>query len=1064
LKVGSRKSEVGSLKTKTTVLLRTPDFGLRSDKMFTIKQKISIDMTNKNLLKILFAEDLRSDADLAVLELRKEGLRFEHMRVDTRVEFVKALNEFKPDIIISDYMMPSFNGLQALKEVKKFNPEIPFILCTGSINEETAVECIKAGATDYVIKEHLTRLPFAVKEALEQSMKEKEKKAAELLLKENEEKLQSIFSAAPIGIGLVVDRVFMEVNDTFCKMTGYTRKELIGKSSEMIYATKKEYESDGTEKYRQISEKGTGSVETRFKCKNGKILNILLSSAPLDKDNLGKGVTFTATDITKKIQTEEALANEKYLIYSLMNTLPDHIYFKDLSSRFIRINKAQAQFFGLSDPSQAVGKTDSDFFSGEHAEQAYEDEQTIIRTGQSISIEEKETHINRPDTWVSTVKLPLNDKDGRIIGTFGISRDITQRRLTEEALQKSQHLFQTLAQVSPVGIFRTDPDGHTTYVNPKWSELSGLSSEEALGEGWLNAVYMEDRIYLSESWVNNLKSRNESSAEYRFLRPDGRIVWVIGKAVPEMVGNEVTGYIGTITDITERKGAEEALRESEEKYRSIFENVQDVYYETSIDGTILEISPSIEILSKGQYHMEDLIGKSMYNFYSDASERASLITILKEQGTVSDFEITLKNKDGSSVPCSISSKICFDSQGQPEKIIGSMHDITDRRNAIEALKLAKDKAEASDKLKTSFLNNISHEVRTPLNGILGFAEIMSQPYLSENDRKESLAMLFESSDRLLNTITNYMDISLITSGAIALYKKDFSPDHVLREIFSKNKMLCSMKNLDLSLNIPEQAEKISLRSDPDILRKIVSQLLNNAIKFTEKGSIDYGYSIHTHELEFFVKDTGIGIGKESLRKVFEHFIKEDRGPLKITEGSGLGLSISKGLVELLGGKIRVESEIGKGSAFFFTVPIEKEAENQIISPDTGKRKNTLKANSILIAEDDEINFFYLNTLLKQNTSANIIHASNGKEAIDKFLQNPDIGLILMDIKMPEMDGLEATRQIKAINPNIPVIAITAYAMAGDEARIEDAGCDYYLTKPINKKLLFEKMAEYIDIR
>ena len=1150
-------------------------------------------MTNKNLLKILFAEDLRSDADLAVLELRKEGLRFEHMRVDTRVEFVKALNEFKPDIIISDYMMPSFNGLQALKEVKKFNPEIPFILCTGSINEETAVECIKAGATDYVIKEHLTRLPFAVKEALEQSMKEKEKKAAELLLKENEEKLQSIFSAAPIGIGLVVDRVFMEVNDTFCKMTGYTRKELIGKSSEMIYATKKEYESDGTEKYRQISEKGTGSVETRFKCKNGKILNILLSSAPLDKDNLGKGVTFTATDITKKIQTEEALANEKYLIYSLMNTLPDHIYFKDLSSRFIRINKAQAQFFGLSDPSQAVGKTDSDFFSGEHAEQAYEDEQTIIRTGQSISIEEKETHINRPDTWVSTVKLPLKDKDGNIIGTFGISRDITKRRITEEALQKSQSLFQTLSQVSPVGIFRTDPDGHTTYVNPKWSELSGLSSEEALGEGWLNAVHPEDRIHLSESWVNNLKSGKESIAEFRFLRPDGKTVWVIGEAVAEMIGNEVTGIIGTITDITDRKRAEmdlreseekfkaifqnsndaimllnkngffdcnpqtlkifkvnkkeefikflpaelsppfqpdgknsfeaseknisiayqegynrfdwvhrrvngedfyvevllsafdlkgehvlqatvrditerkrvaEVLKESEEKYRSIFENVQDVYYETSIDGTILEISPSIGILSKGQYHMKDLTGKSMYNFYSDASERASLITILKEQGTVSDFEITLKNKDGSSVPCSISSKICFDSQGQPEKIIGSMHDITDRRNAIEALKLAKDKAEASDKLKTSFLNNISHEVRTPLNGILGFAEIMSQPYLSENDRKESLAMLFESSDRLLNTITNYMDISLITSGAISLYKKDFSPDQLLREIFSKNKMLCSMKNLDLSLNISEQAEKISLRSDPDILRKIVSQLLNNAIKFTEKGSIDYGYSIHTHELEFFVKDTGIGIGKESLRKVFEHFIKEDRGPLKITEGSGLGLSISKGLVELLGGKIRVESEIGKGSAFFFTVPIEKEAENQIISPDTGKRKNTLKANSILIAEDDEINFFYLNTLLKQNTSANIIHASNGKEAIDKFLQNPDIGLILMDIKMPEMDGLEATRQIKAINPNIPVIAITAYAMAGDEARIEDAGCDYYLTKPINKKLLFEKMAEYIDIR
>ena len=199
-----------------------------------------------------------------------------------------------------------------------------------------------------------------------------------------------------------------------------------------------------------------------------------MSSTPLDKDDLTKGVTFTAMDITERIQAEEALANEKYLIYSLMSTLPDHIYFKDLKSRFIRINKAQAQFFGLDDPNQAVGKKDSDFFHGEHANQAYEDEQTIIRTGKPLNIEEKETHHDRPDTWVSTVKMPLKDKEGNIIGTFGISRDITERKLAEEALLKSQHLFQTLAQVSPVGIFRTDPDGNTTYVNPKWIRVIGI--------------------------------------------------------------------------------------------------------------------------------------------------------------------------------------------------------------------------------------------------------------------------------------------------------------------------------------------------------------------------------------------------------------------------------------------------------------------------------------------------------------------------------------------------------------------------------------------------------------
>src|SRR4030042_170908 len=399
-------------------------------------------MTPKNLLKILFVEDLPSDAELAVLELRKEGLQFEHIRVDTRDEFIKALNEFRPDIVISDYMMPSYNGMRALKDTREFDESIPFILFTGSVNEETAVECIKAGATDYVIKEHLTRLPFAVKEALEQHRIQIEKRASELLLKENEEKLQSIFSAAPVGIGLVVNRVFMEVNDTFCTMTGFTRKELIGKNAVMVYATNEEYESVGIDKYGQIAEKGTGSVETRFKCKDGRIINILLSSVPLDKDDLKKGVTF-------------------------------------------------------------------------------------------------------------------------------VTMDITDRKRAEEDLQKSQHIFQTLAQVSPVGIFRTDPDGNTPYVNPKYLELTGLSLDEVMGGGWLNAVHPEDRNKLKESWSLDFKSQKISKAEYRFLRPDGSIIWIIGKAVPEMIGNEVSGYIGTITDITEGKQAEKALIESETKYRQL---------------------------------------------------------------------------------------------------------------------------------------------------------------------------------------------------------------------------------------------------------------------------------------------------------------------------------------------------------------------------------------------------------------------------------------------------------------------------------------------------------------
>jgi PAS domain S-box-containing protein len=1145
-------------------------------------------MNHRNLLKILFIEDLQSDVELAVLELRKEKLRFDYSTVCTSVDLVNALNKFKPDLIISDYVMPEFDGLQALNVVKEFNPEIPFILFPGSVDEETAVAYIKAGAQNYVIREHINRLPFAVKEAMEQILIRKEMKATDLLLKDSEEKLQSIFRAAPVGIGLIVNGIILEVNDTFCEMTGYVRKELIGKSSEMIYATKDEYERAGTEKYRKIHEEGVGSVETRLKCKNGTILNILLSSAPLDKDDLSKGLTCTILDITERMRSEEDL-------------------------------------------------------------------------------------------------------------------------------KKSQHLFQTLAQVSPVGIFRTNPDGYTTYVNPKWLELSGLTSEEGLGFGWLNAVHPDDREKLEEGWNSALQSQRISIADYRFLRSDGSIIWVLGNAVPEWIDNNIVGYIGTITDITGHKLAEEALSESEmkyrqlvsrspdgifiidlsgkflsankticdslnyteeellsmnmwdivprqyhsihkqrfaaiikgespkadaeyevkgksgnshfievlsvpyykgkeiigfqgiarditerkkvenklrnseerlkilfdhapdayylndlkgtfldgniacekllgysknelvgtsfmklkllsnsqipraaklllknalgqatgpdefeilrkdgsnvtveilthpvkikdqtlvlgiardiserkqtekviqeneEKYRSIFENIQDVYYETLMDGTILEVSPSIEPLSKGLYRRDDLIGKSMYDFFSDPLERENLLIILRKSGFVTDFEITLKKIDGSTVPCSISSKICLNSLGHPEKIIGSMHDITDRKNASDALRLAKEKAEASDNLKTAFLNNISHEVRTPLNGILGFADIISLPDLSEEDKTDSLSMLHESSDRLLNTITNYMDISLITSGNMSVSNKNFVPAKILRKLFDDFKTKCSKKKLELLLQIPDHSENLSINSDPEIFYKIISHLISNAINYTERGSIILGFLKNDKELDFFVRDTGVGIGKESLGVVFGNFAKEDRGPLKLKEGSGLGLSIAKGMVDLLGGAIRVESEIGRGSRFSFTIPLIKGSKIILSDTSTAENKKISKGAFILVAEDDETNFFFLNSLLTRETEASILHARNGREAIELFKANPGIILILMDVKMPEIDGFEATRQIKLIKKDIPIIGITAYAMSGDEERVLSAGCDGYLSKPINRRSLLDKMSELIKI-
>jgi PAS domain S-box-containing protein len=1025
-------------------------------------------MIQKNLLKILFVEDVPSDVDLAVIELRKEKIKFEFTTVCTRKDLLKALAEFKPDIIISDYMMPAFNGLQALKATKEFNPDLPFILYTGSVNEETAVECIKAGAKDYVIKEHSARLPFAVKEALEQVYINSEKRASELLLKENEQKLQSIFSAAPVGIGLEVNMVLIEVNDTFCSMVQYRRKEIIGKSPKILYESEKDFLIAREQLLQQIITGGKGSVETKIKRKDGKILDVIFSLAPLDKNDHSNGFTFTVLDITDRKEAEDELRETHRSVKTLISNLHGLVYRcrKDKYYTMEFLSEGARHLTGYPPEDLLLNSkiSYSDLIHKDDRDFVFAEVNSAIKNKKHYKITYRIVTKSGETKWVWEKGEGIFNPKGKLEYLEGFITDITERKDMEEALSRSQKLFETLAKTSPVGIFRTQSDGFTTYVNPKWLELSGLSYEEALGFGWLKAVHPDDKEALAGKWQKDVQLKITSIAEYRFLKPDGTIRWVIGNAVPEMAGNEVTGYIGTITDITDHKKSEEAITASERKYRSIFENVQDVYYETLIDGTILEVSPSISILSKGLYQMDDLIGKSMFDFYSDPIERQTILTELNNKGTIADFEITLKNRDGSTVPCSISAKLVFDTNLNPAKIIGSLHDITDRKNVTEALKLAKEKAEASDKLKTDFLNNISHEVRTPLNGILGFAEIISIQGLSEEEKKDSMAMLFESSNRLLNTITNYMDISLITSGSLSVNSKNMNPALLLKKIYDNFEHLCQNKRLEFTLQIPENYDNYVINSDPEILQKILSHFMDNAVKFTERGSVQLGFNVKEGGIEFFVRDTGIGINQDSFDIIFNMFMKEDHSSYRVLEGSGLGLSIAQGMSDAIGAKVRLESEPGVGSSFFLTIPLKTGTKLSSPGNTVIDSINTAKRSTILVAEDDDTNFYYLNALITRETEAEVLHASNGREAIELFKANRDIALILMDMKMPEIDGFEATRQIKLINPNVHIIAITAYAMSGDEERTMAAGCDGYLSKPINKKSLMDKISEFIHKR
>ena len=355
--------------------------------------------------------------------------------------------------------------------------------------------------------------------------------------------------------------------------------------------------------------------------------------------------------------------------------------------------------------------------------------------------------------------------------------------------------------------------------------------------------------------------------------------------------------------------------------------------------------------------------------------------------------------------------------------------------------------------------NISHEVRTPLNGILGFSNLITQPDITDDEKVEYYSHIKTSSNRLLSTIDNYMDSSLIASGTMEVNRKPMDLHPMLYQLRDQFQPLCAIKDLEYHLEIPGKTEPITIYSDEDLFRKALSHLLDNAFKFTVKGEITFGYAIKPGGLEFFVKDTGSGISKEAQTRIFESFMQEELLHTRGYEGSGLGLSIAQGFVRLLGGEMRVESEKGAGSTFFFTLPREETDTGIITKPERKQKAGLVENQVILIAEDEASNLRFIQTVLSK-TAVTVLSANNGKEAVDACRAHPEISLVLMDLKMPVMDGMEATRVIKTFRTNLPIIAITAYAMSGDEKKARDAGCDDYLSKPVSREALLEKLKQF----
>lgn len=506
-------------------------------------------------------------------------------------------------------------------------------------------------------------------------------------------------------------------------------------------------------------------------------------------------------------------------------------------------------------------------------------------------------------------------------------------------------------------------------------------------------------------------------------------------------------------DETDR--VEAKYREDLELYHSILNASPDDITVTDMEGRILMASPSA-LRMFGYNSVEDARGRRHLDFLvADDREEAVMNIRLKLEGHLTGpSEYRALRRDGSTFNLEIHSEFIRDGEGKPVKLLLIGRDIT-RRKLLEAeLLKAKQSAEEKDHLKSAFLANMSHEIRTPMNGILGFSDLLTNPSLTKDQLQEYVEIIQQSGKRMLGVINDIIDLSRIEAGLMHVENAESNINEQLDHLYKFFKPEAGAKGIELRLNKLLSAPDATIITDREKLFAILTNLIKNAIKFTQAGSIEFGYVLKSDNdpavLEFYVKDTGIGIRKGEIETIFERFSQIDIENGLTHQGAGLGLAITKSYVELLGGQIRVVSEEGVGSTFYFTIPYV--IENQDSSSQVEVVNNMAGGLTILIAEDDETSALLISTMVK-SVASQILTVLNGDQAIEALQKNPDIDLILMDIKMPIMGGYEATRKIRQFNNDVVIIAQTAFGLSGDREKSIAAGCNDFISKPIIKKNL-----------
>jgi len=766
-------------------------------------------------------------------------------------------------------------------------------------------------------------------------------------------------------------------------------------------------------------------------------------------------------DITERKQSEEAKRASEELF---KHVFEDANVGKSITTPGgeIHVNKAFCNLLGYQ-PEELQNKNRKDITHPDDIELTQNEMNKLINGEvQQVRFNKRYLHKNGSIIWADVSSSTLRGKTGELRNFITTIVDITGHKKAEKVLEE-------IISKNPMSIQIVDKNGYTLSVNSSHTKLFGsvpppdftIFNDSQLDKQGFKELFERVKkgeiVHFPDTYFNI----HDFNPEF----PDVP-VWVRGVVFPLMdsSGNPER-FVLMQDDITERKKAEDALKESNSKLELAMQSANIAWWEMDITtGLVTFEKRKAEMLGYAPEkfnHYKDF----MVLVHPDDNEKAMDAMRKHIDGSLETYEVEyriLNNSGEYKWFYDIGEIVKRDSTGKPLNVTGLVIDITGRKQEELELITAKLHAEESDRLKSAFLANMSHEIRTPMNGILGFAELLKEPGLTGDEQQEFIRIIEKSGARMLNIINDIVSISKIESGIIETFAYETNINEQTEYVYNLLKLDAAKKKLTLSFNNALPDEESIIKTDNEKFISILSNLVKNAIKYTDQGSIEFGYILgKNNTLEFYIKDTGIGIPKHRQEVVFERFMQSDIVDKMARQGAGLGLAISRAYVALLGGKIWVESQEGVGSTFYFTLPYNAELMKETVVQrfETSDKTDQVRNIKILIAEDDDVSEMLIDITVKIFCKE-ILKAKTGVEAIEACKKNSGIDLVLMDIMMPEMGGLEATRQIRQFNKDVVIIAQTAYGLSGDKEKAIEAGCNDYITKPISKADLLALILKY----